>query len=315
MKTTWIKLVLLFVLATMAVVLWASRISGPTNGFDLSNSLIQVDEIYKGGPPRDGIPSIDQPKWISAHSASHMKANDRILGLSLGLAERAYPVDILNWHEIVNDHIESKNILISYCPLCATGMAFQLEEKVDKEGFGVSGLLYQSDMLLYDRKTESLWSQISKQAISGPRVGERLEQIPLEVTNWSDWLERHPRTLVLSRDTGYHRDYDRSPYGEYDSSYSIYFPVSNTDSRYHPKEQVIGLELDGSARVWPFSELAQSDSPIRDQINGININVYFDESHHRAWIENEQGEQIPVTVGYWFAWMAFYPNSSLFQAK
>ncbi len=299
----------------MATVLWASSITGPTNGFDLSNSLIPVEEIYKGGPPRDGIPSIDKPKWITAHNASYMKANDRILGLSSGVIVRAYPVDILNWHEIVNDYIESKNILISYCPLCATGMAFQLEEGMDQEGFGVSGLLYQSDMLLYDRKSQSLWSQIAMQAISGPRAGEHLQQISLDVTNWSDWLERYPQTQVLSRDTGYHRNYDQSPYGEYDTSDSIYFPVSNLDPRYHPKEQVIGIKLGNSARVWPFSELAQSDSPIRDQVNGKNIFVYFDELHRRAWIENGHGEQIPATVGYWFAWMTFYPNSSLFQAK
>ena len=137
----------------------------PNNGFDLSNALIPVEQIKHGGPARDGIPAISQPDFISEKQARFLEDADRVLGINMQGEQKAYPVRILNYHEIVNDHFGDV-VLVSYCPLCGTGMAFLANRDGKDFDFGVSGLLYNSDVLLYDRQTESLWSQIRKQAIS-----------------------------------------------------------------------------------------------------------------------------------------------------
>ena len=180
------------------------------NGFDLDQPLVAEDQIQRGGPPRDGIPSIDAPNFIDAADADFLKADDRVLGLVINKEARAYPLSILNWHEIVNDKFAGQAVIISFCPLCGTGMAFEPEPPVSE--FGVSGLLYNSDVLLYDRETGSLWSQIMAKAINGPLKGKILKQIPLTHTSWQDWKTKHPDSRVLSKDTGYKRVYSKSPY-------------------------------------------------------------------------------------------------------
>ncbi|UCH41924.1 MAG: DUF3179 domain-containing protein, partial [Gammaproteobacteria bacterium] len=148
--------------------------AGATNGFDLSNSILPQDQILQGGPPRDGIPALSNPKLIKPGNASYLKPGDRVIGISLQGQARAYPIAILNWHEIVNDEINNQRFAVTYCPLCGTAVAFDATVGGKPTDFGVSGLLYNSDVLLYDRETESLWSQIMSQAISGPRVGTML---------------------------------------------------------------------------------------------------------------------------------------------
>ena len=130
--------------------------------------------------------------------------------------------------------------------------------------FGVSGLLYQSDMLLYDHQTESLWSQIKSEAVTGSLTGARLKLLPSTHTNWESWKARHPETLVMSDDTGYRRDYDRDPYRGYETSKRLMFGVNATNKKYHPKEKVIGIELGIVFKAYPFSELEKVKSPVRD---------------------------------------------------
>ena len=180
--------------------------SGLKNGFDLSNALVPVSQIKYGGSGRDGIPAIDQRHFIDVSQADFLNDTDRVLGINLHAEQKAYPIRILNYHEIVNDRFGDTAVLVSYCPLCGTGMAFLAERNSENFEFGVSGLLYNSDVLLYDRQTESLWLQIRKQAIAGPLKGQQLQQIPLEHTRWSDWRARYPHTLLMWRSA-------RPPYG------------------------------------------------------------------------------------------------------
>ncbi|WP_078460342.1 DUF3179 domain-containing protein [Solemya velum gill symbiont] len=280
------------------------------NGFDVSNSLIPADEIHQGGPPRDGIPAIDQPRFVKAADASHVKSDEIVLGIEFNGEARAYPISILNWHEIINDRIQAQSVVVSFCPLCGTGMVYLVDER---EGYGVSGLLYNSDMLLYDRATESLWSQIKSQAISGSRKGEELNRLPVSHMKWSAWASEYPDSLVLSRDTGHQRDYDKSPYLGYSSSERLYFPVNNRDNRYTNKESVIGLVRNGQSRVWPVSEIRKCDSPIRDHFNGEPVTINFDETADHARITDKQGKLLDAIRAYWFAWIAFYPDSELYQ--
>jgi len=283
------------------------------NGFDLDDPLVAEDQIKRGGPPRDGIPSIDKPKFVSVADVDYLKADDRILGLVINNDARAYPIAILNWHEIVNDEFAGQAAVISYCPLCGTGMAFSPEPPVRE--FGVSGLLYNSDVLLYDRETESLWSQILAKAINGPQKGKSMKSLPLTHTSWQYWQTKYPDSLVLSTNTGYTRDYSKSPYVGYEKSNKIFFPVSSSDQRFHNKEWVLGVNIGESFKAYPFSELKKTTSPVIDSISGHRVEVFFDRENSSASARDEQGREMPTVMAYWFAWYAFHPDTEVFQAR
>lgn len=284
------------------------------SGFDYSRHSIPVDEIFSGGPPKDGIPSLDQPRFMTSNQAKNfVKDGDRVLGLARNGHAKAYPVKILNWHEIVNDKIGNQAVVVTFCPLCGTGMVFDARVKGQSLIFGVSGLLYQSDMLLYDRKTESLWSQIKTEAVTGPLTGARLKLLSSTQTTWRQWKKKHPRTLVLSQKTGYRRDYDRDPYMGYYKSSRLMFEVKNRNRDFHPKERVIGVTLGGTVKVYPFSELAKAKQPVRDKLNGKPVRVMFDKKSQTAVIRDDKGNEIPSVVGFWFAWFAFHPDTEVFR--
>ena len=290
--------------------------AGPDNGFDLSNATLPREQILHGGPPRDGIPAISNPKLIRPDAASYLQPTDRIVGIELHGEARAYPIGILNWHEIVNDEIDGQRFAITYCPLCGTAVAFDASIDGKPTDFGVSGLLYNSDVLLYDRDTESLWSQIMQQAISGERVGQRLTALPISHTTWRDWLGQHPDTLVMSDETGYSRDYQRNPYAGYEESRFTYFAVNNeAPDNYHPKEVVLGLEVGGVYKAYPFVELEkQGKSRFIDSVNGSQFSFDWDSANRRVSVSDDQGNRIAGIQGFWFAWFAFHPDTEVFKA-
>ena len=213
------------------------------NGFSLQPAAIPIDEILKGGPPRDGIPALDHPPFLPPAEAPWRDA-DLVLGVAWRGEARAYPIAILEWHELVNDTLGGRPILVSYCPLCGTGMVFDRRVEGALRSFGVSGLLYRSDLLMYDRESESLWSQIAAEAVTGPSLGRRLALLRSGVERLGEWKRSHPETTVLSRETGYRRDYARSPYAGYADSPRLAFPV-RFDRRYHPKMPTLGLRIEG----------------------------------------------------------------------
>jgi hypothetical protein len=309
MKKSLRLLLLVLLVATNPVVQGQVK-----NGFNLSGALIPGDEILSGGPPRDGIPAIDAPKFVNADAARFLQPTDRVLGIVRNSVAKTYPVSILNWHEIVNDTFAGEPIVVSYCPLCGTGIAYVARAGDQVLKFGVSGLLYNSDMLLYDRQTQSLWSQIRKQAVSGSMKGERLQAIPLMHTTWADWRQRYPDSLVLSTDTGYPRDYTRSPYAGYGQSRALYFSVREQDQRYHPKEWVLGVEIDGHFKAYPFVELEKSSGPVRDILGGHHVMVTYDHRHRTAVAITDNGDVLPTIMAYWFAWYAFHPTTERYHA-
>ncbi len=283
------------------------------NGFDLRDVQVPPEEIFHGGPARDGIPAIDSPQFVTADSADWLKPDERVLGLSLQGTSRAYPVAILNWHEIVNDRFGERAVVVTFCPLCGSGMAFAAEVDGQALSFGVSGLLYNNDMLLYDRQSKSLWSQLMRQAISGPMRGRRLQMLALQHTSWQEWRDRHPQTQVLSRETGFARDYSRDPYAGYAQESELFFPLSAINPRYHPKEQVLGLEIDGAFKAYPFQELSRLEGVLNDRLGNRPIRVHFDKANATAWVESRKGRRLPSVISYWFAWMAFHPDSLVFE--
>ncbi len=284
------------------------------NGFDLKGSLIPSEQIHFGGPPKDGIPAIDSPKFVTGEYAAFLRDDDAVLGVIRSGVAHAYPVRILNWHEVVNDRFDDEAVVITFCPLCGTGVAFNASIDGRVLSFGVSGLLYNSDVLLYDRQTQSLWSQLLAQAISGPMKGRFLTMLPLTHTTWIDWRTRQPATEVLSPETGQARPYARDPYAGYASSGEIMFPVAFRSAGLHPKERVLGIKIGGQAKAYPFVELGKTAGVVSDRIGDTALTIRYDRAASRATAHAANGEQLPAVVGYWFAWYTFNPKTAVFRA-
>ncbi len=290
-------LLLLLVVGTAGMAVSAQEM----NGFNLKDSLIPVSQIHSGGPGKDGIPSIDKPDFVTAGFAAFLRNDDQVLGLVRGNVARAYPVRILNWHEVVNDRIGKDPVVITFCPLCGTGVAFAARVAGRELSFGVSGLLYNSDVLLYDRQTNSLWSQLLGQAISGPLKGQRLTLLPLTYTSWADWRKAHPATQVLSTNTGTVRPYQRDPYDGYENDEEPMFPVQFRAAGFHPKERVLGIKLDGRSKAYPFVELGKTSGEFIDRIGDTALTIRYDRHARRATAHGSDGQQLAAVVGYWFA--------------
>lgn len=300
-------------LVVSLVLLSAELSATELNGFVVDDPLIPVNAIERGGPPRDGIPSIDRPRFVNPDGAGFLGPEDRVLGVVHNGFTRAYPLKILNRHEIVNDIFGDEAVIVTFCPLCGSGAAFSAEIGAGGVEFGVSGLLYNSDVLLYDRRTESLWSQIMMRAVSGPMKGRNLDQIPLRNTTWRDWQERHPDTKVLSTDTGFRFiDYDDDPYAEYKSSRRIWFPLTNSDRRLPEKEWVLGVLVAGKARAYPLSQLAGLQSPMQDLIGTTRVSIEFDIANGTAVALADEDTLLRTVQLYWFAWAAFHPDTDIF---
>ena len=239
------------------------------------NSIVPLDQIVNGGPPPDGIPSIDNPIFISVQEAEEfLEDSDLVVGLNINGDIRAYPLQILVWHEIVNDVVGKSPVAVTYCPLCFTNQVFNrtLNDGQILE-FGTSGKLYNSNLVMYDRTTKSLWSQAMSQAIVGKLVGVKLDRIPFDVSQWKDWKQLYPDSKVLSRDTGSSRPYGVDPYGEYYSSKDVLFPIAKHDDRLELKEIVIGFENEGQYKAYKLLDV-EKERVINDQVNGKPISLF-----------------------------------------
>ncbi|MBI3027846.1 DUF3179 domain-containing protein [Candidatus Woesearchaeota archaeon] len=284
---------------------------------DGTKYIIHPDKFLSGGPGKDGIPSIDNPKFISVKDADWLSDNELGLGILYKNEVRFYPFRILVYHEIVNDFIQNDPILVTYCPLCFTGIGFV--RKIDNEPveFGVSGKLYNSELVMYDRKTDSYWPQTLGKAVLGPSTGKTIKKIPTDTVKWGDWKNVHPETKVLSKDTGFFRSYDGSnPYGKKGdfTDINLQFPLENKDSRLDDYEIIYGIEVNGNFKAYKKSDVEQK-SKIEDSVGGEKIIIEFDKNLKSARAYKESGDQIVVDTLFWFAWFAFHPETELYTLK
>lgn len=277
---------------------------------DGTRHSIPLDEILSGGPGKDGIPSIDNPKFISVEEAAFLSGNDQGIGLTIDGESRFYPYKILVWHEIVNDELAGQPLLVTYCPLCATGIVFDRRVDGEVQEFGVSGRLWQSNLLMYNRsENESLWSQVLGEAVVGPHTGQELSVVRSDIVRFGDWKENHPDTQVLSRDTGSSRSYDRDPYRGYYTSDSVSFGASFDDDRLHPKELVHGIEIDGQFKA--YHDEALSVGTTTDEFADQKIVVTRSEAGEVSFTAD--GEPVSSIPGFWFSWVAVHPDTKLYQ--
>ena len=245
---------------------------------DFAEHSVPLDEFAGGGPPKDGIPAIDRPRFIATSEADAFLApREPVAVLEVGGTARAYPLQILVWHEIVNDEIAGRPVAVTYCPLCNSTVAFSREVDGRTLDFGTTGMLRNSDLVMYDRQTESWWQQLTADAVVGELTGERLEVLPSQILPWQEFRRLHPDGEVLSRQTGYSRPYGENPYVGYDQPDSQPFLFEGeTDDALPPKERVAAIPTaDDEAVVYPFSRLAAS-APINDEVDGRPIVVMFD---------------------------------------
>ncbi|MFO8001597.1 MAG: DUF3179 domain-containing protein [Marinilabilia sp.] len=233
--------------------------------------LIPANEVLEGGPGKDGIPALTTPDFIPASEASYLSGNDLILGFVDGDDIRAYPHAILDWHEIINDQTPNHVPAIIYCPLTGTGIGWNRKTDGNTTTFGVSGLLYNSNIIPYDRATDSNWLQLHLKSVNGKLAGDSAETFNLIETTWKTWKEMFPSTRVVSTNTGYNRSYGEYPYGNYKENNELIFSVNNEDDRLHKKERVLAVIIGEKARAYRFEDLGDNGNLFTDEFAGAEM--------------------------------------------
>ena len=323
--------------------------SGSPSGWN-----IPQNQVFDGGPGKDGIPALENPEMIDPSQADYLSPDDLVIGYRSGPEVRAYSHKVLDWHEIINDQVSSDALAVTYCPLTGTAIGWDRVIENTPTTFGVSGLLYNSNLIPYDRATDSNWSQMRLDCVNGTLIGKRITTFPLVETTWQTWQAMYPNTKVVSTNTGHSRNYDRYPYGDYRTNHSnLIFPIGNADDRLPNKERVLGVLVNGKARVYPVKDFGENIHVVQEAFEGrslvvvgsaaTNFAVAFNDRQSRVFspiqdafpavMEDERnnrydvfgevidgpdlGERLlPTTsyIGYWFAWAGFYPDLSLYQA-
>jgi len=278
-----------------------------TPGYETYLNLIQ------GCSFKDCIISIDDPEFESPSEADKwLESGDIVFILNFGGEIRSYPQRILNRHEIVNDIVSGDPLVITFCPLCGSALAFERTLDGAVLEFGVSGKLHDNDLVMYDRQTESLWQQITGEAIVGELFGKKLKQISFGVMSWDEAKKKFPTLSSLKR-PGSAATYNVYPYGDYEQDANPLFPVEGgVDDTIHPKAVVFGVEIDGKFKAYPEEKLQSVKTKnLQDKVGGVNIEI----NYNNGAIEVRRldtREEIPATRLFWFAWKAFRPSTGLY---
>lgn len=305
----------LFFIASLSLVALLGCAQQNTSEEQDAASPIQVDpsKILSGGPPKDGIPSIDILKFVPLSEADRwIEDNELVLAIIYKGVKRVYPLQILVWHEIVNDTIAGDPILITYCPLCGSGIAYRRSLDGEAVEFGTTGKLYNSNLVMYDRKTDTWWAQIDGKAIVGELTGRELTEISIDTVTWREWKKGHPDSKVLSRDTGFSRNYGHDPYGSYYEDSFLMFPVEHDDQRIHPKTVIFGIEVEGVNKAYKEQDVIRRGT-FEDSVAGVPVRISRDGAGIVTFTDLESGREIVKERDFWFAWYAFHPDTLVYE--
>lgn len=242
---------------------------------DFEQRTVDLQEITHGGPPKDGIPPIDAPHFVSTTDAAHwLNPKEPVVTLEHGGEARAYPLQILIYHEIVNDRIAGTPVTVTFCPLCYSAIVFDRRVNGATLDFGTTGQVRKSNLVMYDRQSESWWQQFTGTGIIGKYAGVTLERLPSGITSFESFRSAFPAGKVLSTETGKHRPYGNNPYQRYDDINGSPFLLKEPpDQRLPPMERVLALDIEGRQRLYPFAEL-RKQPVINDQLNGKAVTVF-----------------------------------------
>jgi hypothetical protein len=290
---------------------------------------VDPEKIISGGVPKGGIginrgiPALDAKniKFETVEQANKwIEDNALVLAINYRGTKRVYPVQILTFHEIANDEINKEPILVTYCPLCGSGIAYRRTISIDgtihHPKFGTSGKLYNSNLVMYDEITDTYWTQIGGNAIVGPLTGQSLSPISLETTTWIEWKTAHPESQVLSKDTGFSRPYssDKGSYANYFEDDFYLFPgIENKDQdrKLANKEFVYGIEISGKFKAYPKKIIDEIES-LEDNFAETKILITRAQDGTVKFTNLNTGEEIIKEVDFWFAWFAFHPDTDLY---
>lgn len=289
---------------------------------DWSRSSIDLSELRSGGPPRDGIPPIDHPEFEKRAEDSRW-SDEPVIVLELNGDARAYPLRILLWHEMVNDVVGGVPVTVTFCPLCHSAIVFDRRVGDRVLSFGVSGLLRKSDMVMWDRQTESLWQQFTGRGIVGEMTGVQLRIIPSRIISRGEFVRKYPRGKVLAPPSEVLRPYGRNPYVNYaEKDRKPFLYRGRIDNRYAPMERVTGIIRGDDVRVYPMSRVAR-EGRIVDVVGGETVvltyhpnvlsvldkrNIRDSRRDGSVEVTDEQGNPVPHLDTFWFAWQAFHPE-------
>ncbi len=276
-----------------------ANLASPSAARDLSCS-IPSSQIFNGGPGKDGIPALSNPTFVQTNEegTTYLRPEDRVVGIVVDDKPYAIPLNIFWWHEIVNLDIGGSQLAVTHCPLTGSSMAFD-RSAVGGAEFGVSGLLYQNNLIMYDRASpESLWPQMLGAARCGARDGTRLSMVPILETTWAGWVSLHPGTDVVSSDTGWERDYQRYPYGSYDDpdNPQVLFDL-NVDTSRPPKERVLGIPVGSGGLAFPFGVLEElgTISAATSGRLGEEVVVFWDRNRQAAMAYRPVVDELDLT--------------------
>lgn len=284
---------------------------------DFSRSAVAFDEIISGGPPKDGIPAIDAPQFLQARGETRIDPREPVLSYDPGTASaRAYPIRYLMWHEIVNDVVAGRPIAVTYCPLCNSGMVFEARIDGVPHTFGVSGKLRFSDMVMYDRQTESWWQQATGEGIVGDHTGKRLIQLPARMESWQAFRDEHPGGLVMD-EPDWPRSYGRNPYAGYDRARRPFlYAGEDPPHGIHPLARVVRV----GDMAWPLTRLREAR-----RVEEASLTLEWRPGQASALdssdiaggkevgdviVRDARGDEIPYDMPFAFAFRAFFPNGT-----
>ncbi len=270
---------------------------------DFSKVSIDLDLLLSGGVGKDGIPALDNPEFEPIAQSTITKDT---LGIYIEVngEQKFYPYNILVWHEIINDEIGGQKVAITFCPLCGSAVAYNPVVDGEVLEFGVSGLLYESNLVMYDRRSESFWRQALGEAVVGEYLGTKLEILPFQLLTLEKTLEKHPDTLIMTTNTGFSRNYDRTPYGNYNENEEIYFPVTNRDARYPAKEIFYIIRQDEGTVAIRKDGFAFNQKFVNEELG-----LTFTNNDGEITVTNEEGELIAGYYEMWFSWVNQNPDN------
>lgn len=250
---------------------------GPNNPPITNETIISRRDIIDGGPGPDGIPALESPIFTENLGSTGLDLSELVVGVKIGNNIRAYPHNIMNWHEIVNDQYTIDGSLergsLSYCPLTGSAVLWKSFMEPGDETFGTSGVLYNSNLILYDREGRNFWAQMLEQAVVGDDVTRIPDRLQVVETTWDTWKTMYPETLLLTEQTGFSRDYNDYPYGDYRTSSTLLFPVNNVNTTIHRKVRVLGINVGTSSKVYQIKGLASNVEVINDTVGDMQVVV------------------------------------------
>jgi hypothetical protein len=290
------------------ILLWASPAAAQSDAdrrewpkTDFSRRTVNLAEIESGGPPKDGIPAIDRPRFVGTPAArAWLKAKEPVIVLRMGKDVRAYPLQILMYHEIVNDTVNGTAVAVTFCPLCNASLVFERRVGDRVLDFGTTGRLRFSDLVMYDRQSESWWQQFTGKGIVGQYAGTDLKKVASEIVSFADFVAAHPTGLVLSRETGHPRPYGRNPYAGYDRiDQSPFLFTGKKDNRLLPMERVLSVSAGGKHRLYPLT-LLESHPVANGELSALPY-VVFSKGGMASPLDSDRidaGRPIPAATAF-----------------